>query len=70
MDLKVTLAGLAVTAGLMLFAGWRGARPPDFLKGPRMAPWRPLMVAFATAFLILLVHLVNLLGITTGQTRP
>ncbi len=70
MDLKVTLAGLVATAGLAVFAGWRGARPPDFRKGPRMVPWRPLMAAFATAFLILLVHLVNLLGITTGQTRP
>jgi hypothetical protein len=35
-----------------------------------MVPWRPLMAASATAFLIFLVHLVNLLGITTGQTSP
>lgn len=70
MDMKVTLAALAATAGMALFAGWRGARPPDFRKGPRMVPWRPLMVAFATAFLILLVHLVNLLGMKTGQTIP
>lgn len=70
MDVKVTLAALAATAALAVFAGWRGARPPDFLRGPRMMPWRPLMAASATAFLILLVHLVNLLGVTTGQTRP
>lgn len=70
MDMKVTLAALAVTAGAALFAGWRGARPPNFVTGPRMVPWRPLMAASATAFLILLVHLVNLLGVTTGQIAP
>lgn len=67
MDLTTTLGALAATLILAVFAGWRGARPPDFLKGPRMIPWRPLMAAAATASLILLVHLVNLLGVTTGQ---
>lgn len=67
MDLTTTLGALAATLILGVFAGWRGARPPDFLKGPRMIPWRPLMAAAATASLILLVHLVNLLGVTTGQ---
>ena len=66
MDLPTTLAALAASLGLAVFAGWRGARPPDFLKGPRMIPWRPIMAAAATAGLILLVHLVNLLGVTTG----
>ena len=56
--------------GDAVFAGWRGARPPDFRKGPRMIPWRPLMAAAATASLIFLVHLVNLMGVTTGQARP
>jgi hypothetical protein len=66
MDLPTTLAALAASLGLTVFAGWRGARPPDFRKGPRMIPWRPLMAAAATASLILLVHLVNLFGVTTG----
>ncbi|MFM1960266.1 MAG: hypothetical protein RL588_1783 [Pseudomonadota bacterium] len=66
MDLPTTLATLAASLGMAVFAGWRGARPPDFRKGPRMIPWRPLMAAAATASLILLVHLVNLLGVTTG----
>ena len=68
MDMTTTLAALAITIGLAVFSGWRGARPPDFLRGPRMMPWRPLMAAAATASLILLVHLVNLLGVTTGQS--
>lgn len=32
-----------------------------------MIPWRMLMVAAATGVLIFLVHLVNLLGVTTGR---
>jgi hypothetical protein len=31
-----------------------------------MIPWRPIMVASAVALLLFLVHLVNLLGVTTG----
>ena len=69
-DVKVTVVALAASAGLTVFAGWRGARPPDFRRGPRMMPWRPLMAASATACLLFLVHLVNLMGITTGQTSP
>lgn len=70
LDLAFTLWALGGAAGLAVFAGWRGARPPDLKRGPRMIPWRPLMAASATAFIILLVHLVNLFGISTGQGRP
>lgn len=48
MDVRMMLGlagGLAAVAG---FAGWRGARPPNPMKGPRMIPWRMIMV-FATA---------------------
>lgn len=69
MNVELTLIAMAVTAGLSVFSGWRGAQPPDLRRGPRMTPWRPLMAASATAFLILLVHLVNLFGISTGQAR-
>lgn len=66
MDVPTTLAALVGSLALTVFAGWRGARPPDFRRGPRMMPWRPLMAAAATAVLLLLVHLVNLFGVTTG----
>lgn len=66
MDVPTTLAALVASLALTVFAGWRGARPPDFRRGPRMMPWRPLMAAAATAVLLLLVHLVNLFGVTTG----
>ena len=39
-------------AALAGFAGWRGARPPNPMKGPRMIPWRPIMVVCATAAIL------------------
>lgn len=53
---------------LALFAGWRGARPPNPHRGPRMIPWRLVMVTAAALLLAMIVHLVNLLGVTTGRS--
>ena len=63
MDLPATLAITAALIGLTTFAGWRGARPPDLLKGPRMIPWRIVMVSSAAVALMFLVHLASLLGL-------
>lgn len=52
-----------------LFAGWRGARAPDPHRGPRMMPWRFLMLLAAAGALLMLVHVINLLGVTTGGGR-
>ncbi len=62
MDLTVTLILLAAALGATLFCGWRGARPPDPMKGPRMIPWRFLMIGAAALALLLLIHLATLLG--------
>jgi len=67
MSLPTTLAVLAVLLAIALFSGWRGARPWDPRRGPRLIPWRPIMVAAATGALIFAAHLVNLLGVTTGR---
>jgi hypothetical protein len=67
MDLNLTLALTAAFLAVAVVAGWRGARPPDFLKGPRMIPWRFIMVTAAAGLLVLVVHLVNLLGVKTGR---
>jgi hypothetical protein len=61
-------SGLAAAfAALALFAAWRGARPPNPMRGPRLAPWRLIMLIAATAALLMVVHLVNLAGMTTGR---
>jgi len=67
MTLPTTLALILACAAAALFCGWRGARPPDLQRGPRMIPWRILMVASATGLLVFTVHLVNLLGVETGR---
>lgn len=67
MDLTLTIAVAAALLALTVFAGWRGARPPNPHRGPRLMPWRFIMVTVAALLLVVLVHLVNLLGFTTGR---
>ncbi|MDB5447878.1 MAG: hypothetical protein JWQ97_3195, partial [Phenylobacterium sp.] len=57
MGLTLTLWLAAGLAGLAVFAGWRGARPPDLRRGPRLVPWRMLMTLAALAALVFVVHL-------------
>lgn len=54
--------GLALAA-LGLFAGWRGARPPNPLKGPRMIPWRFIMLLAAAGALILVFSAARMAGL-------
>ena len=67
MNVEMTLGFIAACTAAAALCGWRGAQPLNIQKGPRLIPWRPLMAAAATAVLILIVHLVNLLGLTTGR---
>ena len=57
--LAISGAGLAVAA----FAGWRGARPPNPMKGPRLMPWRMIMVLTAAVAIGLLGMALRMLGI-------
>jgi hypothetical protein len=69
MDWPVTLALAGFTAAFAAFCGWRGAQPPNIAKGPRLVPWRPLMVLSFFVLVVLLVHIANLAGVTTGGAR-
>jgi hypothetical protein len=69
MDLPLTLA---LGGAALLFAvifGWLGARPPEPFKGPRMVPWRFLMLLATAAVMMMGVHALNLLGFVTGGAR-
>lgn len=66
MDLRMTLALGAGLAVLAVFAGWRGARPPNPMKGPRLIPWRPIMVAAAAAAVLLLAQAAQTAGLGPG----
>ena len=67
MDLPITLTLAAIALVVAVFSGWMGARPPNPHKGPRLAPYRFIMVTSATVMMLLLVHVVNLMGVTTGR---
>lgn len=67
MGLRTTLVLCAVLGVSALLAGWRGARSPDPMKGPRLVPWRFLMVLSAAGFLLLAAHLLTLWGVTAGR---
>jgi hypothetical protein len=57
------LALALALAALAGFAGWRGARPPNPMKGPRLIPWRPIMVFAATGAVLCLVSAEHAIGI-------
>ena len=59
-DKPLTLVLAALAAGLALFAGWRGALPSQPHKGPRMIPWRWIMLLATAAAILCLVHLLQL----------
>lgn len=67
MSLSVTLGLCGLFLSLGVFCGWRGARPFDPRRGPRLIPYRFLMVLCGAVLLYLLAHLVNLMGVTTGR---
>jgi hypothetical protein len=67
MGLQLTLWLFAACAATALVCGWRGARPPNLMRGPRLVPWRFLMALSACGALVFLVHLLNLLGLHTGR---
>jgi hypothetical protein len=58
-----TLAALAALIALALFCGWRGARPPDLVRGPRLIPYRFLMLLAGAAVVLLLIHVKTLAGL-------
>ena len=63
MSMSLTLSLLAGALIVAVFAGWRGARPSDFLR-PRMVPWRFIMLLAAALAFLLLIHLGALLGLS------
>jgi hypothetical protein len=65
MDMPSTLALAAGLLALAVFAGWRGARPPNPHRGPRLMPWRFIMLAAAACLLPVLAHVAVLAGLTT-----
>ena len=66
-SLPVTLLSAAAGVALAVFCGWRGAKPPDLARGPRLVPYRFLMMLAAAWVLLMVVHMASLLGVETGR---
>jgi hypothetical protein len=62
-----TLAALAACFAVALICGWRGARPPDLARGPRLIPYRFLMLLAGAAVVLLLIHIRTLAGLGSDQ---
>jgi hypothetical protein len=67
MDLPTTIATCIGLLALAATAGWMGARPPNLHRGPRMVPWRFIMLLSAAGLLGALTWLASLLGLTTPR---
>ena len=67
MDATLTLILLIVSIAVVVFAGWRGSRPTDIMRGPRMMPWRFIMLLAAALVFFLLIHL---LAEVSGRPLP
>lgn len=67
MDMPETLAAAFGLALLAVVCGWLGARPPNPLRGPRLVPYRFIMMLATAGAITMIVHVVNLLGVTTGR---
>ena len=61
MGLTPTLVLAALLAAATALCGWLGARPPRPLAGPRLVPWRFLMLLGFVGVLLFLAHVVALL---------
>jgi hypothetical protein len=70
MDMDPILNVILLAAGglLTVFCGWRGAGPPDLRRGPRLMPWRFLMLLGATFTLIMLAFLMHHFGLMPQPT--
>jgi hypothetical protein len=55
-DSRLAFGAVAALLGLAVFAGWRGMRPWDPRKGPRLMPWRWIMLLSVTAALLVLIQ--------------
>ena len=61
MEMNESLIVLGAAVALTGLFGWLGARPWDLRKGPRMIPWRFLMMLSAIFAALMLAHLSTLL---------
>ena len=63
MSWTVTLILAAATLAIAVGCGWRSAQAPDLQRGPRLFPYRLVMVLAAALLFFLVVHMAALAGL-------
>jgi hypothetical protein len=63
LDLIPTVILFGVASALAIFCGYMGQRPMDLKRGPRMVPWRFLMLMMVLGALLMGIHLRSLFGL-------
>jgi hypothetical protein len=66
-ELHPTLIVLAVAVVAAVLFGWVGSRPWDPRRGPRLVPYRFLMLLAGTVAMFMAAHVLSLLGITAPR---
>jgi hypothetical protein len=69
MDLQSTILALAAAVCVTVFCGWRGARRWTVIEGPRLIPWRFLMLLAFAASLYLAAYALRLAHIGPEPPR-
>ena len=64
MDMIPTFGLFAAFVALFAFASWRAMQPAGLT--PRAVPWKIIVLVAGAAAIFMLVHVVNLLGMSTG----
>lgn len=67
LDWTLTIIGVTAFAGLAGFAGWKSGRPRKDSLNAQWISWPLVTVFAATAAIFLLIHILGLMGIHTGQ---
>lgn len=69
MSWTATLISTALTVAVVVFCGWRGAQPPNLTRGPRLFPYRLLMLLGIAVLVFMLVHMAGMIGLLPPPRR-
>jgi hypothetical protein len=67
MSWTMTLILAAVMLAIAVACGWRGAQAPDLVRGPRLFPYRLVMVLSSALLFFLVVHMAGMAGLLPPQ---
>ncbi len=68
MEMTTTLLLLIISVAIIGIAIWRDSVPRKNGKAHWFS-WKPVLMVFTVIFIVLLVHILNMFGIETGQGR-